>query len=251
MHNFANFDKIYRTTMTGIPYLSPTIENTYVLTYPDMGNDRNRDYDFAYILKVSREMERNGDIKKACDMRYEAFQRLLEIIPENEEVVFDWEDEDNQSAINLIHSSAIDHFLVGDFELAAGMLELLLDIDPEDHSNATQPLAYCYVVLEEYELFDEIIDDISDKYPEKEILKMWSEFNRKNEIPVGEMFHFKKSFPVFYKEFTCSDHEITDQYLKDIDSERPSKETLARELWLQTEHIWNKYPAFIEALKKG
>lgn len=36
------------------------------------------------------------------------------------------------------------------------------------------------MALAEYELFDEIVNDISDKYPEKEILKMWSEYRQTN-----------------------------------------------------------------------
>ena len=86
--------------------------------------------------------------------------------------------------------------------MAAGLFEMELDMDPEDHLEATKPLAYCYVALGEYESFDEIVDDISDKYPEKEILKLWSEFRRTGRLPSGEMIHFRKSFPVFYAEFT-------------------------------------------------
>ena len=144
----------------------------------------------------------------------------------------------------------IDHFLVGDFEMAAGLFEMELDMDPEDHLEATKPLAYCYVALGEYESFDEIVDDISDKYPEKEILKLWSEFRRTGRLPSGEMIHFRKSFPVFYAEFTSDKHEITPDYLADIESERPSREAQARELWLQTEHLWTQFPGFVEALKK-
>ena len=45
-------------------------------------------------------------------------------------------------------------------------------------------------------------------------------------------------------------HEITPDYLADIESERPSREAQARELWLQTEHLWTQFPGFVEALKK-
>ena len=69
-------------------------------------------------------------------------------------------------------------------------------------------------------------------------------------LPSGEMIHFRKSFPVFYAEFTSDKHEITPDYLADIESERPSREAQARELWLQTEHLWTQFPGFVEALKK-
>lgn len=153
--------------------------------------------------------------------------------------------------LELLKSSAIDHFLVGDFEMAAGMFEMILDMDPEDHLEATKPLAYCYVALGEYELFDEVINDISDKYPEKEILKLWSEFRRNGSLPAGEMIHLRKNFPVFYAEFVAPTHPVSPEYLADIESERPSREAQARELWLQTEHLWTSFPGFIEALRES
>ena len=36
-------------------------------------------------------------------------------------------------ALELIRASAIDHFLINDFEMSAALLELLLELDPEDH----------------------------------------------------------------------------------------------------------------------
>ncbi len=228
--------------------LNPTAENTYKIVYP-AGRDNEYPYDFGHALTVSREQERQGEIETACNTRYAAFQRLLEVIPDDEEVTLEWEDANNQSAMLLVSCSAIDHFLIGDFEMCAAMLELLLELDPEDHLEATKMLAYSYVALGEYELFDEVINDISDKYPEKEILKLWSEFRKTGTLPQGELIYFRKNFSVFFKEFTADKHEITPEYLADIESERPSRETLARELWLQTEHLWTLFPGFIEALK--
>ena len=230
------------------PLLNPTAENTYKIVYP-ANRGKDYPYDFGAALTLSREQERQGEIEAACNTRYSAFQRLLEIFPEDEEVTLEWEDENNQNAMLLISCSAIDHFLIGDFEMCAGMLEMLLEIDPEDHLEATKTLAYAYVALEEYELFDEVINDISDKYPEKEILKLWSEFRKTGTLPSGELIYFRRSFSVFFKEFTSDAHEITPEYLADIESDRPSRETLARELWLQTEHLWTLFPGFIEALK--
>lgn len=233
--------------MSNIPQFRPTADNTYVIFYPCAGTDAS--YDFPAILSGARECEQDGRIEQACNMRYDAVKRLVEILPDEDEVVLDWDEADNRTVLRLVRGSAIDHFLVGDFEMAAGMLEMLLDLDPEDHLEATNPLAYCYIALGEFELFDEIVNDISDKYPEKEILKMWSEFRSKGVLPAGELIYFKKNFPVFYREFVADSHEITEEYLHDIESERPSKEALARELWLQTEHLWAQFPGFIEALK--
>lgn len=232
--------------MTTTPRFTPTAENMYVISYPEQIREG---YDFSAILGHSHVCQRKGEVEKACNMRYDAFKKLMDLVPDEDEVVLDWEDEASRTVLRLISDSSIDHFLVGDFEMAAGMMEMLLDLDPEDHLEITKPLAYCYVALEEYELFDEVVNDISDKYPEKEILKMWSEFRKTDRIPSGEFIHFKKNFPVFYREFIAEDHAVSTDYLQDIEGEHPSKQTLARELWLQTEHLWTQFPGFIEALK--
>ncbi len=230
------------------PQLRPTPDNTYIIERPSDERGALNPYDFRGVLIRSKKLEAGGDIRRACDMRYEAFQKLMEIFPE-EEVILEWEDEVNQAAIELVHSSSIDHFLAGDFEMAAAMMEFLLELDPEDHMDATRTLAYCYVALGEDELFDEVINDISDKYPEKEILKLWSDFRRGGQIPKGELMHFRKSHPVFFSEFIADEHPADAKFLADIDGERPSREALARELWLQTEHLWTLHPDFIQALK--
>lgn len=225
-------------------HLQPTLDDTYRVVCDGAHSDFDR------ILQRSQQQEADGDIEGACNTRYMAFQELMSIIPEDENIELDWEDDASRSALLLISYTAIDHFLIGDFEMCAGMLEMLLELDPEDHTEATKRLAYSYVALEEYELFDEIINDISDKYAEKCILKLWSDFRRDGHFAEGELKHFKKNFAVYYNEFIADEHEVSQQYLTDIESEHPERETLARELWLQTEHLWDLMPGFIEALKE-
>ena len=144
--------------MANTPQFVPTAENTYVISYPIHGTDAA--YDFAAILARSRTCERQGDGEQACSLRYEGVKKLMDLIPDEDEVQLDWEEEENQSVLELLKRSAIDHFLVGDFEMAAGMMEMLLDMDPEDHLETTKPLAFCYLALEDYELFDEIVNDM-------------------------------------------------------------------------------------------
>ncbi|MDD3108344.1 MAG: tetratricopeptide repeat protein [Alistipes sp.] len=233
--------------MTHKPYFAPTAENMFVITYPEEGVEAN--YNFPVLLSRSQKCEREGRMEEACNLRYEGVKHLMELIPDEDEVWLDWEESENQPVLELLQRSAIDHFLVGDFEMAAGMLEMLLDLDPEDHLEGTKTLAYCYVALEDYELFDEVINDISDKYAEKEILKLWSDFRRMGTLPAGELIYFRKNFPFFYAEFTADAHPVTPEYLQEIEGDRPSRSALARELWLQTEHLWVLFPGFLEALR--
>ncbi len=223
--------------------LQPTAEDTFRIVC-----DGRTDI-FQRALADSQAQEAAGDIEGACNTRYDAFMRLAEIVPEDTETVLEWEDETCQNALLLVSCSAIDHFLIGDFEMCAAMLEMMLELDPEDHLEATRRLAYCYIALEEYELLDEVIDDISDKYADKAILRLWGEFRRAGSISEGEAIHFKKDFAPYWREFIADEHPVGEDYLRDIESERPPREALARELWLQTEHLWTLFPGFIEALK--
>lgn len=226
--------------------LRPTPDNTFRIIYTENGEEIA--CDFGEALRTSQRQEEQGDIEGACNTRFEAFQQLMELIPDTTDINLEWEDVHSRDAILLLSFSAIDHFLIGDFEMCAAMLEMVIELDPEDHLEASKRLAYCYVALEDYDSFDEVINDVSDKYADKELVALWCEYRRTGKIPAGELRRFKKSFSVFYDEFTAADHPVDDAYLADIESERPSRQTLARELWLQTEHLWKIFPGFIEAL---
>ncbi|MCD8172662.1 MAG: tetratricopeptide repeat protein [Alistipes sp.] len=229
--------------------LRPTPDNTFRIIYTQDGP--GIPCDFGEALGRSQLQEEQGDIQGACNTRFEAFQQLMELIPDSTDMELDWEDDNNRDAMLLLSFSAIDHFLIGDFEMCAAMLEMLLELDPEDHLDASKRLAYAYVALEDYDSFDEVINDVSDKYADKELLALWSEFRRRGTIPPGELRHFKKNFSTYYDEFTSGEHPVDEPYLTDIEKDRPSKESLARELWLQTEHLWKIFPGFIEALRSA
>jgi len=101
----------------------------------------------------------------------------------------------------------------------------------------------------DYDAFDEVINDVSDKYPEKPLLTLWSEYRRHGSLPAGEAIRLRNHFAPYYKEFTADSHPADDAYLRDIESERPTPQAQARELWLKTENLWTAFPGFIAALK--
>ncbi len=231
------------------PLLEPTGGGSYVIAYvPAADGD---DFDFAAELARSRRQEEARDFEGACNTRLHAFQRLVDMIPEEGETVLEWEDESSRAAMLTGYCSGIDHFLAGDWEMAAAIFEMLLDIDPEDHTEATVPLAYTYIAMEEYESFDDIVNDVNDKYIDKVVLTLWSEFRRTGTLPRGEVVRLRSRFRPYYDEFMAEEHPVDDAYLREIRSERPSKEARARELWLQTEHLWSLFPGFVEALRKA
>ncbi|MDR2894065.1 MAG: tetratricopeptide repeat protein [Alistipes sp.] len=227
-------------------YLQPTSDQTFRITAAD---DPEGLYDFRAAIDSSRALERAGDIEGACNVRFQALRRLYDLLPEGEETILDWGDEASRAAVELAGFSAIDHFLVGDWEMAAGIFELVLEIDPEDHLEATTRLAYVYLAMGELESFDEIVNDISDKFADRQILLLWSEWRRGGTLPEGSLIRFKTRFEPYFREFTAAEHPVTPEYLADIDSDRPTPAALARELWLQTEHLWTLFPDFIQQLK--
>ncbi|MDR1671240.1 MAG: hypothetical protein LBR57_01840 [Alistipes sp.] len=227
--------------------LIPNTDQTFRIVATD---DPQGLYDFRAAIDSSRDKECAGDIEGACNLRYEAFRRLYDLLPEGEETILDWHDDPSRAAVELANFSAIDHFLVGDWEMAAGMFELVLEIDPEDHLEATTRLAYTYLAMSESDSFDEIINDISDKHADRQILLLWSEWQRAGRLPEGNVVRFRTRFAPYFREFTATDHPVTPEYLADIDGDKPSPEALARELWLQTEHLWLLFPDFVDELRR-
>lgn len=206
-------------------------------------------YDFTKILARSRQMQASGDVEGACNSRFQAFQRLAELIPEDEEVVLEWNHGNSRAALEIIHASAIDHFLINDFEMSAALLEMLLELDPEDHLEGSELLAFDYLAMDEQELFDEVINDVSDKYASRILLLLWAGYRRDGHLPGGELKRLREHFAPCFAEFTAAEHPADEAYLRDIESEHPSAAAQARELWLRTENLWTLWPGFIEALR--
>ena len=135
-------------------YLNPTPDQTFEIV-------GDGPYNFTRVLAHTRELEAAGNVEDACNERYQAFQRLAGLLPEDEEINLEWSHRNSQSALELIRASAIDHFLINDFEMSAALLEMLLELDPEDHLEGSELLAFDYLAMDEQELFDEVINDVS------------------------------------------------------------------------------------------
>lgn len=221
--------------------LNPTPDQTFEI----MGRGA---YDFSGVLSRAREMQVSGDVAGACNERFQVVQRLQEILPEEEEVILEWDHRNTRAALEVIYASAIDHFLIDDFEMSAALLELLLELDPEDHQESVVLLAFNYLALDEQELFDEVVNDVTDKYASHTLLLLWSAFRRDGRLPEGELQRFRTRFAPWFAEFTAGEHPADESYLRDIGADRPSQAAQARELWLQTENLWRLHPDFIEAL---
>ena len=226
------------------PQLKPTPDQTFEL----LGSG---DFDFVKVLADARRMQEQGEVERACNHRFQAFQRLMDFLPEDEEVILEWNHRNSRAVLELLHASAVDHFLIGDYELSAALLELLLELDPEDHLEGSTLLAFDYQAMDEQELFDEVINDVSEKSAVRQMLHLWAAFRREGKLPQGELKRLRERFAPYYNEFTAVEHPADEAYLRSIESERPTPEAEARELWLQTESLWERFPDFIDALRKA
>ena len=121
--------------------LKPTENQNYIL----LGGE------FVKVLDEAHSQESEGNFEMACNMRYKAFQQIVDVLPEDESVELDFSHQNTRAAIEIVYGSAVDNFLAGDVELSAAQLELLLECDSEDHIEATPQLALCYLALEEWE----------------------------------------------------------------------------------------------------
>ena len=117
---------------------------------------------FGSALRRSQALDREGRAEEACRMRFDAVQRLDDLLGDDP-VALDWADGATRSCLELIYASAADHFAIGDAEMAAALWERLLELDEEDHTEAVVMLAFCYVELEDYDCFDDALFDISSK----------------------------------------------------------------------------------------
>ena len=221
---------------------NPTPDQTFEL-------EGGAKYNFIRAKERIDELDRAGRYAEACEARYQGFQLLADALPEDEPMPLRWEHANSRAAIMILHGSAIDHFRIGDLEMAMAQLELLLDCDPEDHLEAINLLALCYATAEAWELYDEVELDLTDKSAESVVARLWASWRRDGAVDKGALSLLKSKFKPYFAEFTAVEHPDDDAFRQDIMSERPSQGAQAREWWLLTEPLWAEFSEFIDALK--
>ena len=217
--------------------LKPTENQNFIL----LGGD------FAKTLDLAHSQESEGNFEEACNVRYKAFQQIVEVLPDDEAVELDFSHQNTRAAIEIVYGSAVDNFLAGDVELAAAQLELLLECDSEDHIEATPQLALCYIALEEWECLEEILPDLGDKSAFKPLVEALAEYACDGEISAETLSALCRHRHLC-EELKAAEHPANESYLKDISSERPTQQALAREIYLRCEPLFLKYEGFLKVL---
>ena len=225
------------------PIFNPTPDQTFEL-------EGRGEYNFLKHKEHIDALIAEERFAEACEARYQAFQLLADILPEDEAMPLRWEHANSRAAVVILHGSAMDHFRIGDLEMAMAQLEMLLDCDPEDHLEGINLLALCYIAMEEWEAYEDIEIDLTEKSAEAVVARLWASFVRDGEVDKALLTLLKSRHQAFYAELTAVEHPDDDAFRKDIQSERPSQRAEAREWWLMTEPLWAEFPEFIESLNR-
>ena len=205
-------------------------------------------YNFVKHKEAIDKLVAEGRYEEACERRYEAFQYFADALPEDEAMPLRWEHNNSRAAIAILYGSAVDHFRIGDLEMSMAQLELLMECDPEDHFEGVNLLALCYIATEEWDAFEELVIDLTDKSAEAVVARLWAHYRRTGGMDAELLKLLRSRHKHFYEELISEEHPDDDNFKKDITSEHPSKEAEAREWWLLTEPLWREFPEFVDAL---
>ena len=225
------------------PIFNPTSEQCFELEGEGV-------YNFVKHKEVIDKLVKEGRYNEACERRYEAFQHLAEALPEDEAMPLRWEHNNSRAAISILYGSAVDHFRIGDLEMSMAQLELLLECDPEDHFEGVNLLALCYIAMQEWEAFDELAIDLTDKSSEAVVARLWASLERNGAFDKELLKLLRSRYKHLYDELIATEHPDDEAFRRDISSERPSQRAEAREWWLLTEPLWSEFPEFINQLKR-
>ena len=217
--------------------ITPSASGEYQIAAPDFVGFKQS------LLKIN-------DWTQAAEKRFEMVQQLLDSMGDDD-MPLDWEHSNTRAAIETIYASAIDSLSVGEIEIAAALWENLMGLDQEDHMNVSVPLAFCYVVLEDFDCLESVMFDISPKRAEYHLLMLWSEYFRTKGIAIDSLRELRTRHKAWYAEILADTHPIDDAYLADSRKEQPSPTTEARELWFVLEPLFESHPEFIETLRKA
>ena len=202
------------------------------------------------FIGFKQSMLKVKDWAQVAEKRFEMVQQFLDSI-DDEELPLDWEHSNTRAAIETIYASAIDSLSIGEVEIAAALWENLMSMDQEAHMSVSVPLAFCYVVLEDFDCFESVMFDISTKRPEYHLLTLWQEYFRSKGLDIDALRELRTRHKAWFAEFIADSHPVDDAYLADSRKDKPTPTTEARELWFVLEPLMETYPEFIEMLRKA
>lgn len=224
------------------PRFNPTPDQTFEL-------EGSGKYNFVERAAAIERLVGEGRYVEACEARYDAFVDLAALLPDEEALPLRWEHANSRAALGIIYGSAVDHFRIGDLEMSMAQLELLSECDGEDHFESVSLLAMCYIACEEWDAYDDLTLDLSDKSGEAVVARLWAAFRRSGSVEEPLLGLLRSRHRAYYDELRAEEHPDDSAFRRDISSDRPSPRAEAREWWLMTEPLWAEFADFIEAMR--
>lgn len=197
-------------------------------------------------LKHSFSLEEEKNYEKACEERFLLAKRISDLFPD-EPIELDLSDQTTYAAAEILYTSALDLMLVGDCEMGAALLELLLDCDSEDHFEATPSLALCYLLLEDADCLEEIMGDIDDRTADKALLQLLVEYWKNGTVRPSSLQALCRH-RALRDEIMRAEHPTSDEFTRDIRSEHPSQAGQARAMYLRYEPAFTHFEGFLPYL---
>lgn len=158
---------------------TPNKNNQYIVESSNL--------DFPKILKQTEDLMENNEVAKACQLRYDLTQEILEKLDNMDEIPeLDMQNDDNQSVVEIVVKCGIDHYFISDFEISAAILETALELDPEDHFGATAVVGFCYAGLNEWDSMEAIIETGALLNTETEFLNAFSSVEQRKKPTISK-----------------------------------------------------------------
>jgi|GEM_PF-6388170 len=204
-------------------------------------------YNLPAVMALADQLFEAGNIEEACRIRFDGCQTAVKAVPDDEDPIpVDWDEgEPNQAFVSIFGAAGLDFYYNGDFEMAAALFETTLDLDPEDHFEATVPLAYSYTMLDEWELLDEVLFDIPEDSMDRRLINALALYKK------GEKFDPERALGrELLAELRMENHpEPEGKIFRTDKPQRLSKEEQARILWFRTQHIITASEGFTDSLR--
>lgn len=216
-------------------------------------------YNFNARQDLATLLIEEGDLERACQIRFDGCMLALEALQEAEDDESDdtieiaWDNSGgNRNFVSMIAASATDHYMFGDFEMAATLYETALMLDSEDHLDVSPPMLCSFAAIGEWEAYDIYKINLAPKSLVSQFVSAFADYMRLTGSERDKaMAAAVGNLADLAAELRATDHPADEHFLNDIESKRPSRNAQARALWFAHTPIWTSFPQFTDAIANG
>ena len=170
----------FEPSLSALPK-QPTIQNLQKILADEPHN-------FPVALALADSYMEHDEVEKACQTRLDSATLIFDLVdslPDNEDIDIDMSSQDNLVVIMMVYLCAIDHYSISDYEMAAAMFEIVLEMDMEDHLGANNYLAFTYAALGENDAVEEQLKIMMPTPQTKELLRTITKHSINPDSPIS------------------------------------------------------------------